>query len=139
MYRGYVYIFRTFVRMVNRHIWCFHKPLVKSAFPRHFTKTKPKTPLRHPLRQNIEKSSISPLTTSSKIATLIPKIPSNPYKSILLSNSTENTIFNKEITHQNYSIYNSSIQQNTSKINTFTIQHKSKFHSSIEVQKFITS
>ena len=51
----------------------------------------------------------------------------------LLSNSTENTIYNKEITLQNQLIYNSKITQNTSKINTSTLQHKSKFHSSIEV------
>ena len=36
-----------------------------------------------------------------------PKIPLNHYKSSTFSNSTENTIFNKEITHQNQSIYNS--------------------------------
>ena len=48
------------------------------------------------------KSSISPLFTPSKIANIPPKIPSNPYKSSTFSNSTENTIFNKEITHQNH-------------------------------------
>ena len=68
---------------------------------------------------------------SLKIAS---KYLSNPCKLRLKSNSTENTIFNKEITHQNTSIYSSSIQQNTSKINTFTLKRKSKFHSSIEVQ-----
>ena len=47
------------------------------------------------------------------------KIPSNPWKISILSNLTENTIFNKEITHQKPSIYNSLITQNTSKSNTF--------------------
>ena len=36
---GIVYIFRTFIRHVNRHICSIHKLLVKSAFPRHFTQT----------------------------------------------------------------------------------------------------
>ena len=81
----------------------------------------PKPPfwVRYPLRANPLKSSISPLFTSSKITTIPPKILSKPYKIRLQSNSTENTIFNKEITHQKPSIYNSSIIQNTSKINTF--------------------
>ena len=48
------------------------------------------------------------------------KIPLSPYKIRLQSNSTKNHIFNKEITHQNTPIYNSSIPQNTSKTNTFS-------------------
>ena len=61
------------------------------------------------------------------------KIPSNPYKSSTFSNSTENTIFNNEITHQKPSIYISSIIQNTSKINTFQSYQIHKQHYSIEV------
>ena len=75
--------------------------------------------VRYRLRQSPLKSSISPLFTPSKITTIPPKIPSNPYKSSTFSNSAENTIFNKEITYQKPSIYISSIIQNTSKINTF--------------------
>ena len=62
-----------------------------------------------------------------------PKILSNPYKIRLQSNSTENRIYNKEITPLNKLIYKSKIPQNISKINTFT-QHKiHKQHHSIEV------
>ena len=104
----------------KRHISSTHKLLVKSAFPRHFTQIYPKTLLRYPLRQNPLKSSVSPFFTLSKITTLTPKIPSNPYKIRFPSNSTENSIFNKEITLQNQHIYNSSIAQITSKINTFS-------------------
>ena len=94
-------------------------------------------PLRYPLRQNPLKLSISPLFTPSKITTIPPKILSTHWKIRLLSNSTENTIYNKEITLQNQLIYNSKITQNTSKINTFT-QHKIyKQYNSIEVIFFI--
>ena len=80
---------------------------------------------------------ISPILTQSKITILTQKIPSTPWKIKLLSNSTENTIYNKEITLQNQLIYNSKITQNTSKINTFT-QHKIyKQYNSIEVVFFI--
>ena len=99
----------------------------------------PKSPfrVRYPLRQNIEKSSISPLFTSPKITTITPKILSNPYKLRLLSNSTENTIYNKEITLQNQLIYNSPTTQNTSKINTFQQYQVYKQHHFIEVINFI--
>ena len=93
--------------------------------------------VRYPLRANPTKSSISPLFTSQKITTISPKIPSNPYKSILLSNSTENHIFNKETTHQKLSIYDSKITQITSKINTFSLYQIHKQYHSIEVIIFI--
>ena len=67
---------------------------------------------------------------SLKIAS---KYLSNLYKIRLQSNSTENRIYNKEITPLNKLIYKSKIPQNISKINTFT-QHKiHKQHHSIEV------
>ena len=90
-------------------------------------------PLRYLLRQNPLKSSIPPLFTSSKITTIPPKIPSNPYKIRFPSNSTENTIYNKEITLQNQLIYNSKITQTTSKINIFQPCQINKQHHSIEV------
>ena len=61
----------------------------------------------------------SPIFTPSKITTIPPKTPLSPYKIRLQSNSTKNHIFNKEITHQKTSIYNSLITQNTNKSNTF--------------------
>ena len=61
------------------------------------------------------------------------KTPLSPYKIRLQSNSTENIIFNKEITHQKPSIHISSITQNTSKINTFQSYQIHKQHYSIEV------
>ena len=119
MHPRYVYIFRTSVRLSERYICSTHKLLVKSTFPKCFTSNPPKQPLRYPLRQSPLKSSISPFFTPSKITTISPKTPSNPYKIRFHSNSTENHIFNKEIIHKNTSIYNTSIQQNTSNINTF--------------------
>ena len=116
---GVVYILEQAAGSQERHISSIHKLLVKSAFSKHFTQIQLKTPLRYPLRQNLEKSSISSLSTPSKITTIPPKIPSNHWKISILSNLTENTIFNKEITHQKPSIYNSLITQNTSKSNTF--------------------
>lgn len=120
MYPRYVYIFITSVRLQTRYIYSIHKLLVKSAFPKYFIQNLSKQPLRYPLRANPLKSSISPLSTTPKITTYHPKIPSKPYKIRLQSNSTKNHIFNKEITHQNTPIYNSSIPQNTSKTNTFS-------------------
>ena len=105
-------------------------PHVNSKIRNH---SKSNISLRYPLRANPLKSSISPLFTSSKTTTISPKIPSNPWKINLLSNYTENTIFNKEITHQKPSIYNPSIQQITSKINTFQPYQIHKQHHSIEV------
>ena len=137
MHPRYVYIFRTSVRLQTRHISSIHKLLVKSTFPRHFTQIQLKKPLRYPLRQNPLKSSISPLFTSSKITTIPPKILSTHWKIKLLSNSTKIPIYNKEITRQNTHIYNSSIQQNTSKINTFTQYKIYKQYNSIEVVFFI--
>ena len=75
----------------------------------------------------------SPIFTTPKITTIPPKTPLSPYKIRLKSNSTENIIFNKEITHQNTPIYNSSITKNTSKINTFQQHSIHKQHHSIEV------
>lgn len=75
----------------------------------------------------------SAISTSPKIIKNTFKTPLSPYKIRLKSNSTENTIYNNEITHQKPSIHISSITQNTSKINTFT-QHKiHKQYHSIEV------
>ena len=135
MDRGIDYIFRTFVRQANRHICSTHKPLVKSAFPKYFTLIQLKTPLRYPLRQTPAKSSIPPLFIPSKITTLTQKIHSNPYKSNTFSNSPKNTIFNNKTTSHKPPKIQSQNLKNTSKINTFTLQHKSKFHLSIEVQK----
>ena len=133
---GVVYILGRAAGCRKGHICSIHKLLVKSTFPRHFTQIQLKTPLRYPLRQNIEKSSISPLFTSSKIIKITFKITSNPYKLRLLSNSTENRIHNKETTRQNSSIYISSIIQITSKINTFQPYQIYKQYHSIEVTFF---
>ena len=78
-----------------------------------------KKPLRYSLRANPTKSSISPLFTTPKITTISPK----------------NTIFNNKTTSYKPPKIQSQNLTNTSKINTFTLQHKSKFHLSIEVQK----
>ena len=43
---GVVYILGHATGSQERHICYIHKLLIKSAFPRHFTQTKPKTPLR---------------------------------------------------------------------------------------------
>ena len=79
----------------------------------------------------------SAISTSPKIIKNIFKIPLNPYKIRLLSNSTENIIYNNEITHQKPSIHISSITQNTSKINTFPSHQIHKQYHSIEVIIFI--
>ena len=118
--RGIVYILEQMFDYQEGHISSIHKFLVKSTFSKHFTQIQLKTPLRYPLRQNLLKSIISPLFTSPKITTIPPKTPFSPYKIRFQSNLTENTIFNKEITHQKPSIYNSLITQNTSKTNTFS-------------------
>ena len=134
---GVVYILEQTSGCQERYICSIHKLLVKSTFPKYLTKNHSQTPLRYPLRANPLKSSISQLFTPSKITTIPPEIPSTHWKIRLLSNSTENTIYNKEITLQNQLIYNSKITQNTSKINTFT-QHKIyKQYNSIEVVFFI--
>ena len=132
--RGIVYILEQAFDCQEGHICSIHKPLVKSAFPRHFTLIQLKTPLRYPLRQSPLKSSISPLFIPSKITTLTQKIHSNPYKSNTFSNSPKNTIFNNKTTSHKPPKIQSQNLTNTSKINTFTIQYKSKFHTSIEVQ-----
>ena len=80
---GMVYILEQMFDCRKGHISSIHKPLVKSAFPRHFTSNSPKQPLRYPLRANQTKSSISLLFTTPKITILTPKILSTHYKSIL--------------------------------------------------------
>ena len=97
---------------------------LKHHFDTHFDKT-------------LKNQAFSPFFTPSKITTIPPKIPSNPWKISISSNSTENTIFNKEITHQNQSIYSSPTTQNTSKINTFQQYQVYKQHHFIEVINFI--
>ena len=86
MYRGIVYILRTFVRQTNRYISSIHKLLIKSTFSKYFTINHPKTPLRYLLRQNPVKSSISLLFKPSKIIKITSKIPSKPWKIRFLSN-----------------------------------------------------
>lgn len=86
-----------------------------------------------------QNQAFSPLFTPSKITSYHPKITSKPYKIRLQSNSTKNHTQSTKFHLTNHQKSNLKITQNTSKINTFTLQHKSKFHSSIEVQKFITS
>ena len=105
-------------------------PHVNSKIRNH---SKSNISLRYPLRANPTKSSISPLFAPSKITIIPSKILSNPWKIRLQSNSIENTIFNKEIKHKKPSIYNPSIQQITSKINTFQQCQIHKQHHSIEV------
>ena len=90
-------------------------------FDTHFDKI-PKNQCFHPFSHH-QKSPVSH-----------PKIPSNPYKLRLQSNSTENPIFNNKKHFTNHIKSNLKISSNTSKINTFTLQHKSKFQSPIEVQ-----
>ena len=77
---GVVYILGHATGSQERHICSIHKPLIKSAFPRHFTKTKPKTPLRYTLRQNAHFTPFPPLPTTPKITTYHSKIPSSPRK-----------------------------------------------------------
>ena len=72
---GVVYILGQTAGSQERHICSIHKPLIKSAFPRHFTKTKPKTPLRYTLRQNAYFTPFSPLLTQPKITTIHQKHP----------------------------------------------------------------
>ena len=124
---GVVYILGHATGSQERHICSIHKPLIKSAFPRHFTQIKPKIPLRYTLRQNAHFTPFSPIPTTPKTTTYHSKIPSNPWKIKLLSNSTENTIFNNEIAHQKPSTYISSLIQNTSKINT-SLELNQKYH-----------
>ena len=128
-----VYILEQTTGCQEQHICSIHKPLIKSAFPRHFTQTKPKTPLRYSLRQNDHFTPFLPILITLKSSISPSKIHSNPYKLRLQSNSTENNIFNKEITHQKPSTYISSIIQNTSKINTFQLYQTHKQYHSIEV------
>ena len=93
-------------------------------FDTHFDKI-PKNQCFHPFSHHQK----SPLSHQ--------KYLSSPYKIRLQSNSTKNHIFNKEITHQNTPIYNSSIPQNTSKTNTFSQRKIHKQYHSIEVIFFV--
>ena len=119
---GMVYILERITGSQERHICSIHASTpILSSIP---SSTKP-WKINVFRYFNITKNHLIP-----------PKIPSNPYKIRFPSNSTENTIYNKEITLQNQLIYNSKITQNTSKINTFT-QHKIyKQYNSIEVTFF---
>ena len=119
------------------YICSIHKLLAKSTFPKYLIKNHPKQSLRYTLRQNPLKSSISPLFTPSKITTIPPKTTSNPYKSILHSNSTKNHIFNNKISPHKPPKSNHKITQNISKINTFQPYQIHKQHYSIEVIFFI--
>ena len=134
---GVVYILGHATGSQERHICSIHKPLIKSTFPRHFTQTKPKTPLRYTLRQNAHFTPFSPIPTTPKITTIPPKTTSNPYKSILHSNSTKNHIFNNKISPNKPPKSNHKITQNISKINTFQPYQIHKQHYSIEVIFFI--
>ena len=81
--------------------------------------------------------AILPILTQLKITTIPPKTTSNPYKSILHSNSTKNHIFNNKISPHKPPKSNHKITQNISKINTFQPYQIHKQHYSIEVIIFI--
>ena len=112
--------FRTNVRLPERVYLMFSCLDPHFEFDTHFDKT-------------LKNQCFSPFSISPKIIKNSFKIPLSPYKIRLLSNSTENTIYNNEITHQKPSIHISSITQNTSKINTFQSYQIHKQHYSIEV------
>ena len=139
IYPRWVYIFRTNVRLQTRYICSIHKPLVKSAFPRHFTSIQLKATTSIHTSTNPTKSSILQLFTTPKIAILTPKIPSNPYKIRLKSNSTQNHTQSTKFYLTNYQKSNLKITQNTSKTNTFQPYQIRKQHHYIEVIFLISS
>ena len=92
--RGIVYILRTFVRQVNRHISSIHKLLVKSTFPRHPISNITSIPI------STKPTKIKHLTTFhiAKNHQNTFKIPSNPSKIRLQSNLIKNhKIFSKNL------------------------------------------
>ena len=127
--RGYVYISKQVFGSENQGICSTYILWPKNEL------SKLKS-LRYTLRANTLKSSISPLFTPSKITILTPKIPSNPYKSILPSNSTKNHTQCTKFNLTNYQNQSQKITQNTSKINTFQSHKIHKQYHSGEVVFF---
>ena len=140
MDRGHSLHFRTNVRLPGRAYLFYPQTPCKINVFEAF----------HPnSTQNTTSIPTSTKPTKIKHFTTFYTIKNHHYSTLKSPQSLENKAFHRttpKITllirkfHlTNHIKSNLKTSQNTSKINTFTLQHKSKFHSSIEVQKFITS